>query len=100
VLKAGTSSFDALTDYAIFGAIIFETLAVATVFVFRWKLPQAERPYRCLGYPVVPALYVGTMALVAVTYVVGAKLPIAAVGLVVMGVGAAVYAVLWRLGRG
>jgi basic amino acid/polyamine antiporter, APA family len=100
LLKSGTSSFDALTDYAIFGAIIFETLAVATVFVFRRKLPHAERPYRCIGYPVVPALYVGVMALVAVTYVVGDKLPIAAVGLTVMAVGAAVYAVMWRLGRG
>jgi amino acid transporter len=50
--------FDMLTDYAMFGAVAFETMAVASVFMFRWKRPGAERPYRCLGYPVTPAIYV------------------------------------------
>ncbi len=50
--------FDVLTDYAMFGAVAFETMAVASVFMFRWKRPDAERPYRCLGYPVTPAIYV------------------------------------------
>src|SRR5207248_8801948 len=50
--------FDILTDFAMFGAVTFETMAVATIFVFRWRYPDAERPYRCWGYPVVPALYV------------------------------------------
>jgi len=49
--------FDILTDYVMFGAVIFETLAVTTIFVFRRTLPQAERPYRCWGYPFVPILY-------------------------------------------
>jgi basic amino acid/polyamine antiporter, APA family len=52
------SHFDRLTDFAMFGAVIFETLAVTSIFVLRWKLPNVERPYRCPGYPVVPALYV------------------------------------------
>jgi amino acid transporter len=51
------TNFDSLTDFAMFGALSFETLAVSTIFVFRWKYPNAERPYRCWGYPVVPALY-------------------------------------------
>jgi basic amino acid/polyamine antiporter, APA family len=58
VLEAGKSAFDKLTDFAMFGAVIFETMAVVSVFVFRYTMPDAERPYRCLGYPVVPALYV------------------------------------------
>jgi amino acid transporter len=37
---------------------------VATIFVFRRRFPETERPYRCLGYPWVPALYVLIMALV------------------------------------
>ncbi len=57
-LKDIKSSFDVLTDFAMFGAVIFETLAVLAIFVLRRKLPLAPRPYRCLGYPVVPALYV------------------------------------------
>src|SRR5262249_3312191 len=50
--------FDILPNFAMFGAVIFETLAVLTIFVFRSRLPAAERPYRCPGYPIVPALYV------------------------------------------
>jgi amino acid transporter len=51
------SHFDRLTDLAMFGAVTFETLAVLSIFAFRWRRPEAERPYRCWGYPVVPALY-------------------------------------------
>jgi amino acid transporter len=51
------SHFDRLTDFAMFGAVIFETLAVLSIFMFRWRLPNTERPYRCPGYPFVPALY-------------------------------------------
>ena len=44
---------------------LFETLAVASIFVFRRKLPPAEtpRPYRCRGYPLVPAAYILIMGL-------------------------------------
>jgi amino acid transporter len=47
-----------------FGAIIFETMAIAAIFRLRWKRPDQPRPYRCWGYPVVPLLYVVVMALV------------------------------------
>jgi amino acid transporter len=57
-LAAVKSPFDRLTDFAMFGAVIFETLAVLTVFVLRRTMPDAPRPYRCWGYPWVPALYV------------------------------------------
>jgi amino acid transporter len=101
LLSGGTSSFDALTDFAMFGAIIFETLGVATIFVFRRRLPNAERPYRCWGYPWLPAAYVVIMALVALTYLVDdKKRPIALVGVVFIAVGALVYGFLWRRGRG
>jgi amino acid transporter len=63
-LPAGQNAFDLLTNYAIFGAVCFETLTISTIFVFRRRRPDAPRPYRCLGYPVVPAVYIGLMALV------------------------------------
>ncbi len=50
--------FDVLTDYVIFGSYIFYTLAVASVIVLRYKMPDLPRPYRTWGYPVVPALFV------------------------------------------
>ncbi|MBI3411824.1 MAG: amino acid permease [Planctomycetes bacterium] len=56
-VPGGKSLFDLLTDYAMFGAVTFETLAISTIFVFRIRYPDAERPYRCPGYPVVPLLY-------------------------------------------
>jgi APA family basic amino acid/polyamine antiporter len=52
-----SGSYDKLTDYVIFAAWIFYALNTASVFYFRWKMPDAERPYRTLGYPVVPALF-------------------------------------------
>jgi amino acid transporter len=58
LLARDKSHFDRLTDFAMFGAVIFETMAVLSIFVFRRRRPDAERPYRCWGYPVVPALYV------------------------------------------
>jgi basic amino acid/polyamine antiporter, APA family len=51
------NQFDRLTDFAMFGAVIFETMAISTIFVFRRFLPDAPRAYRCWGYPIVPALY-------------------------------------------
>lgn len=51
-----SGSFDTLTNFSIFSVLIFVGLATASVFVFRRRLPDAERPYRTWGYPVVPAL--------------------------------------------
>jgi len=50
-------SYDVLTDYYIFALWIFYALAVAAVFVFRRKQPNADRPYRTFGYPLVPILF-------------------------------------------
>ncbi|MGI8495887.1 MAG: APC family permease [Pyrinomonadaceae bacterium] len=52
-----SGSFDTLTDYVIFGSWIFYGLATASVFVFRKTMPDAVRPYKAFGYPVVPILF-------------------------------------------
>jgi basic amino acid/polyamine antiporter, APA family len=51
-------SFRQLFSLAIFAEWMFYMIAGSTVFVFRRREPQAERPYRVWGYPVVPALFV------------------------------------------
>jgi APA family basic amino acid/polyamine antiporter len=56
-LLALSGSFDALTDYVIFGSWIFYALIGSSVFMFRRKYPDAVRPYRVWGYPVVPIVY-------------------------------------------
>ena len=47
-----------LLDYVISAALIFYILTIAGVFMLRWKRPDAERPYKAFGYPVVPILYI------------------------------------------
>jgi amino acid transporter len=53
-----TPLYDILYTYVIFGANVFNLLAIAAVFVLRKKHPEWPRPYRTWGYPVTPALYV------------------------------------------
>ena len=50
-------SYDTITDYAIFIILIFVSLATASVYVFRRRMPDAERSYRTWGYPVTPAIF-------------------------------------------
>ena len=50
--------FDRLTNYCIFGGSIFYLSAVLAVFVLRVRRPDAVRPYRAWGYPVLPAVFV------------------------------------------
>lgn len=52
-----SGSFDTLTDYVVFGSWIFYALVTSSVFVFRRKHPELERPYRAWGYPVVPVVF-------------------------------------------
>ena len=53
-----SGSFDQLTDMLIFAAFFFYGATAFGVFVMRVREPNAERPYRVWGYPVVPALFV------------------------------------------
>jgi APA family basic amino acid/polyamine antiporter len=50
--------FDILTDYVVFASSIFYALAVIAVIILRRKRPELPRPYRTLGYPVAPVVYV------------------------------------------
>lgn len=56
-ILALSGSFDTLTDYVIFGSWIFYALITSSIFVFRRKHPDMERPYRAFGYPVVPVVF-------------------------------------------
>jgi basic amino acid/polyamine antiporter, APA family len=47
-----------LLDYVISAALIFYILTIAGVFLLRWRRPDAERPYKAFGYPIVPILYI------------------------------------------
>ena len=50
--------YDQLYTYVIYGMVLSYTLTVIGLFVLRWKRPDIPRPYRCSGYPWLPAIYV------------------------------------------
>jgi APA family basic amino acid/polyamine antiporter len=67
---AVSGSYDTLTDSVIFASWMFYGLSTASLFVFRRSMPDAPRPYRALGYPLVPAVFVlVTAALLVNTFI-------------------------------
>lgn len=58
VLLCVSGSYSQLLDYIIFAELVFYILTITGLFVLRFKQPNAPRPYKALGYPVLPALYI------------------------------------------
>jgi basic amino acid/polyamine antiporter, APA family len=83
-----------LLDYVISAALIFYILTIAGVFRLRRTRPDAERPYRAFGYPVVPALYiVGAAAILVMLFIY--RTATTWPGLVIVLLGLPVY-FAWR----
>ena len=81
-----TGGYEALFTYVTFASVLFGTLGGAAIFVLRARRPHVPRPYRALGYPIIPALYVlGSFALVWNTLVERPTASIAGLGLVALG---------------
>lgn len=51
-------TFDQLTNYVVFASWIFYGMTTASVFMLRRKMPDAPRPYKTLGYPIMPVVFV------------------------------------------
>ncbi len=80
---------------AIFSEWLFYMVATSTVFIFRRREPNAPRPYRVWGYPVVPALFVlAAAALLCFTF--AGNLRNSALGCVVILAGIPVF---WAFAR-
>jgi len=84
-------NFRQLFSLAIFAEWLFYMIAGSTLFVFRWRDPQAPRPYRVFGYPFVPALFV-TVAAVLLYYTFRENWPNSFYGLLVILAGIPVFA--------
>jgi len=83
-----------LLDYVVFSVLIFYVLTIAGVFVLRRKRPDAPRPYKALGYPFLPILYIVAAAVilcVLLLYKTSTTWP----GLLIVLTGIPVYFV-WR----
>jgi APA family basic amino acid/polyamine antiporter len=93
-----SGSFDTLTDYVIFGSWIFYGLTTASVFIFRRRMPDAERPYKAWGYPVVPILFLlATAGLLINTLRATPRQAI--YGLILIAIGFPVYLYWSRINR-
>jgi APA family basic amino acid/polyamine antiporter len=53
-----SGTYGQLLDYIIFAVLVFYILTIAGLFVLRFRHPDARRPYRAIGYPVLPAIYI------------------------------------------
>ncbi len=53
-----SGSYGDLLDYCTFSSLVFYIITIIGLFVLRKKLPNAERPYKAFGYPVIPLLYI------------------------------------------
>jgi APA family basic amino acid/polyamine antiporter len=94
LLWTGTSQ--SIIIYASVGLSIFSMLAMSSIYVLRWRRPDLPRPFRTPGYPLTPAVYLVTTAVLTVA--VFLKQPrISSYALLSIGAGIPFYYV-WRAG--
>jgi APA family basic amino acid/polyamine antiporter len=89
-----SGSYGQLLDYIIFAVLVFYILTIIGLFVLRKTHPEAERPYKAVGYPVLPAIYI-VMALFIDVVLLRYKPQYTWPGLCIVLLGIPVY-FLWR----
>jgi len=98
VLLTLSGTYSDLLDYVICAVLIFYALTMAGLFVLRRKRPEAERPYKAFGYPVVPAIYIVAASLIVGVLLVAEKTRANTwPGLLIVVAGVPVYW-LWKRG--
>ena len=93
-----SGTYSDLLDYVIFAVLIFYILTISGIFILRKKRPDAERPYKAFGYPVIPALYILAATAICIDLLVY-KPDYTWPGLVIVLIGIPVY-FLWRKASG
>lgn len=91
-----TGTYGQLLNYVIFAALIFYALTTVGLFRLRKLRPDAERPYRVVGYPVLPALYIILASAIAVLLLIADQTRAQSLwGLVIVLLGVPVF-FIWR----
>jgi APA family basic amino acid/polyamine antiporter len=88
-----SGTYSDLLDYVIFAVLLFYILTIVSIAVLRWKKPALDRPYRAIGYPILPAIYVlaaGTIEVLLLIHKPNYTWP----GLIIVLMGVPVY--IWR----
>jgi APA family basic amino acid/polyamine antiporter len=91
-------NFQQLFSLALYPEWVFYMLATASVFIFRRREPNAPRPYRTWGYPVVPALFI-VASLVVLIYTFKAKVLNSLVATAVILAGIPIFYVFSKRNR-
>jgi APA family basic amino acid/polyamine antiporter len=91
-----SGTYNDLLNYVIFAVLVFYILTITGLFVLRYKQPQAERPYRAVGYPILPAIYI-VMALFIDVVLLRYKPQYTWPGLMIVLLGIPVY-LIWSRG--
>jgi APA family basic amino acid/polyamine antiporter len=92
-----SGSYGQLLDYVVFAVLVFYILTIFGLFVLRNKRPDAVRPYKAFGYPVLPALYI-VMAVWICGVLLRYKPQYTWPGLLLVLLGLPVY-LFWNRGR-
>ncbi len=94
ILLVFSGTYSELIDYVIFAVLMFYVLTVTGLFILRRTMPNAERPYRAIGYPVLPAVYVLLCAAIMLALLI-VKPKLTWPGFIIVLTGIPVY-FLWR----
>jgi APA family basic amino acid/polyamine antiporter len=89
-----SGTYSDLLDYVVFAVLIFYILTVIGIFILRKKQPNAERPYKAFGFPIIPALYVLCASAISVDLLIF-KPTYTWPGMVIVLLGIPVY-FIWR----
>lgn len=85
-----SGKFNQLLTYATFASLLFYILTIAGIFILRKKEPNAERPYKAFGYPVIPFLYIVTTLAICVALLINDTVSTGS-GLLIVALGIPVY---------
>jgi basic amino acid/polyamine antiporter, APA family len=87
VLLCMSGTYGNLLDYVIFAVLIFFTLTILAIFVLRIKRPDIPRPYKALGYPVIPSLYIlTTVTIMVILLIYKPNYTFPGLGIVLLGI--------------
>ena len=98
ILLTLSGQYGDLLDYVIFAVLLFYMLTIGALFRLRHTRPDMERPYRAVGYPVLPALYIVVAGIIEVLLLIN-KPTFTVRGLILVLLGVPVY-FLWQRKEG
>ena len=89
-----TNTKDQLAEYTGFAVLLFSAIAVSVVFVLRWRNPNEPRPFKAMGYPIAPAIFVLASLAIMVTAIMGRPGP-SKWGAAIILAGVPIYYLFW-----